>query len=179
VTTWSVDSLQDTRYREAAAEYGAALERLARAYEADADRRRDLLQEIHLALWRSLAGWSEKCSLRTWVYRVAHNAATSHVLRERRSRLERLVSLEELEAMPDPSPPESAAGERHTLERLLAMVQALKPLDRQVILSYLEGLDAAAISEITGISAGNVATKIHRIKNLLARRFHKGACHGE
>lgn len=179
VTTLGVDVLQDARYREAAAAYGAALERLARAYEADADRRRDLLQEIHLALWRSLAAWSEKCSLRTWVYRVAHNAATSYVLRERRARLERLVSLEELEAMPDPLPTESVAGDRQALDRLLAIIQTLKPLDRQVILSYLEGLDAAAISEITGISPGNAATKIHRIKNVLARRFHQGASHGE
>ncbi len=33
--------------------FGPALERLARVYEADADLRRDLLQEIHIALWRS------------------------------------------------------------------------------------------------------------------------------
>jgi RNA polymerase sigma-70 factor (ECF subfamily) len=46
-----------------------------------------------------------------------------------------------------------------------------------VILLYLEGLDAASIGEITGISAGNVATKIHRIKNILVRRFHEGGRH--
>ena len=101
VTTLNVDSPQDAHYREAAAEYGAALERLARAYEADPDRRRDLLQEIHLALWRSFAAFNGLCSLRTWVYRVAHNAATSHVLRERRTRAQVLVTVEELEAMPD------------------------------------------------------------------------------
>jgi RNA polymerase sigma-70 factor (ECF subfamily) len=39
--------------------------------------RRDLLQEIHLALWRSFATFDDRCSLRTWVYRVAHNVATS------------------------------------------------------------------------------------------------------
>jgi len=61
----------------------------------------------------------------------------------------------------------------------LGLVQSLKPLDRQVILSYLEGLDAASIGEITGISPGNVATKIHRIKNVLARRFQEGGRHGE
>jgi len=43
-----------------------------------------------------------------------------------------------------------------------------------VILSYLEGLDAATIGEITGLTSGNVATKIHRIKNMLARQFHEG-----
>jgi RNA polymerase sigma-70 factor (ECF subfamily) len=48
-----------------------------------------------------------------------------------------------------------------------------------VILSYLEGLDAASIGEITGLAPGNVATKIHRIKNLLSRKFHEGARHGE
>jgi RNA polymerase sigma-70 factor (ECF subfamily) len=59
------------------------------------------------------------------------------------------------------------------------LIQQLKPLDRQVILSYLEGLDAAATAEITGLAPGNVATKIHRIKNLLAQRFHQGDRHAE
>ena len=42
------------------------------------------------------------------------------------------------------------------------------------MLLYLEGIDAASIGEVTGLSAGNVATKIHRIKSVLARRFHEG-----
>ena len=44
------DSRRDGLYAEAAAAYGAALERLARAYESDADRRLDLLQDVHVAL---------------------------------------------------------------------------------------------------------------------------------
>jgi len=172
-----VEGSQDDRYREAAAAYGAALERLAHAYEADAEYRRDLLQEIHLALWRSFAGWDARCSLRTWVYRVAHNAATSHAMRQRRLNSHVLVSLEELEHVPDPSAPD--AGRQQALGRLLALVQRLKPLDRQVILSYLEGMDAAAIGEITGLAPGNVATKIHRIKNILSSAFHQGGRHAE
>ena len=74
---------RDNRYAEVAAEYGAALERLARGYERDSDKRRDLLQEIHIALWRSLARFDGRCSVRTWVYRVAHNVATSRVVRAR------------------------------------------------------------------------------------------------
>ncbi|MGD0224817.1 MAG: hypothetical protein ABSF71_21015 [Terriglobia bacterium] len=46
-------SSQDDLYREAVASFGAALERLAGAYEADPEIRRDLLQDIHIALWRS------------------------------------------------------------------------------------------------------------------------------
>ncbi len=61
-------SRQNELYQEAASGYGTALERLARGYEADPDRRCDLVQEIHLALWQSLAGFDGRCSLRTWVY---------------------------------------------------------------------------------------------------------------
>src|SRR6476660_3897933 len=93
-------SRQDGLYAEAAAMFGPALERLARAYEPDADRRLDLLQEIHLALWRSFASFDGRCSLRTWVYRVAHNVATSQASR-RRSRAPTLVGLDELESQPD------------------------------------------------------------------------------
>jgi RNA polymerase sigma-70 factor, ECF subfamily len=172
-----VEGSQDDRYREAADAYGAALERLARAYEADPDHRRDLLQEIHLALWRSFAGWSAQCSLRTWIYRVAHNAAISHVIKQRRTNSHVLVSLEELDHVPDLSAPD--ALREHALSRLFTLVHQLKPLDRQVILSYLEGMDAAAIGEITGLAPGNVATKIHRIKHILTRAFHEGGRHAE
>jgi RNA polymerase sigma-70 factor (ECF subfamily) len=170
---------QDELYREAAETYAAALERLARAYEADPEVRRDLLQDIHIALWRSFECFDGRCSLRTWIYRVAHNTAVSHVILQRRKRSQTLVGLEELDSVPDHREGEWAADRHHALERLMELVQSLKPLDRQVILSYLEGLDAAAIGEISGISPGNVATKIHRIKNILARRFQEGGRHGE
>ena len=162
---------QDERYALAAAEFGGAVERLARACEADADIRGDLIQDIHVALWRSFAGFDGRCSVRTWVYRVAHNTAASHVARRRRSRAERVASLDELEQVADADDPETAVGERRALERLMRLIQALQSPDRQVVLLYLEDLNAAAIGEITGLSPGAVATKIHRLKALLARRF--------
>ncbi len=168
---------QDALYERAAASYGAALERLARAYEPHPDKRRDLVQDIHVALWRSFASFDGRCSLRTWVYRVAHNIATSQILR-RRDKAPSMVSLDELASMTDGRDAERAADRRIALERLLALVQTLEPLDRRVILLYLEDVDAASIGEITGLSAGNVATKVHRIKQILSRRFHQGVNHG-
>ena len=166
-------SKQDELYREAVAVYGAALERLARAYEADADLRRDLLQDIHVEIWRSFRTFDGRCSLRTWIYRVAHNVGASHIIRQRQTRTDALVGLEELENLPDANSAQ-AADRSHALDRLLRLIQQLKPLDRHVILSYLEGLDASEIGEITGLSAVNVATKVYRIKNLLARWFQQG-----
>jgi RNA polymerase sigma-70 factor (ECF subfamily) len=166
---------QDDLYKGAADTFGSALERLARAYEMDPEKRRDLIQEIHFQLWRSFLRFDARCSLRTWVYRVAHHVAASHVVRERRI-FSKLVSLEELEMLPDNAP---EAGRRIDLERLSVLIGRLKPLDRQVIVSYLEDMDAVSIGEITGLSPGNVAVRIHRIKNILARRFHEGGGRAE
>ena len=162
---------QDALYRQAVTEHADALKRLARAYEADPETRRDLLQEIHVALWRSLADFNGLCSMRTWVFRVAHNTAVTHVVRERRNRARIMVNLEEIDALPSPLPD---TDRQRRLEQLFAMIRQLKPIDRQVILAYLEDFDAATIAEITGLSACNVATKIHRIKNILSRQFRAG-----
>ena len=161
---------------DAVDQFRSSLDRLARAYEADPEKRRDLSQNIHFQLWRSFQRYDARCSLRTWVYRVAHHVAASHVVRERRI-FSNLVSLEELEMLPDKHHGQFAADQRMNLERLSMLIQQLKPLDRQVIISYLEGMDAAAIGEITGLSSGNVGMRIHRIKNILARRFHEGDSH--
>jgi len=164
---------QDELYADAASEHGAAIARVARGYEMDPEKRRDLNQEIHFQLWRSFASFDARCSLRTWVYRVAHHVAVSHVLRESRM-LSTLLSLEELEMLPETAPTdiEADTDRRRNLDRLERLIQQLKPLDRQVIISHLEDMDAASIAEITGLSPASVAMRIHRAKSILARRFH-------
>lgn len=164
---------QDERYGLVAKAYGPALDRLAKAYEADPDRRLDLLQDIHVALWRSLGRFDERCALRTWVYRVAHNVGASHIIRQR-THFGPLSTLEEIELPAAEQNPEQSAGDRQALERLMAMVHRLKPPDRQVMLLYLEDVEAAAIAEVTGLSPGAVAVRIHRAKALLARDFPRG-----
>jgi RNA polymerase sigma-70 factor, ECF subfamily len=168
-----VSQSQDDLYQQATADFGDALDRLVRAYELDLDKRRDLLQEIHLALWRSFEKFEKRCSLRTWVYRVAHNIAASHVIRQRRKNL-RLLSLEEIESMPDLGGSRRDSHDRVDVERLLQLIHQLSPPDREIMLLYLEGLEAPMIGDIMEMSAVNVRTKIHRIKAVLARRFLAG-----
>lgn len=155
---------------------GEALRRLAKGYEADPERRQDLLQEIHIQLWRSLRLFDGHCSLKTWVYRVAHNVAASHILRMRRAS-SRFVDLDALETEPGVIDGESQANQQFLISRLLEAIHQLKPVDRQVILLYLEGEQASSIGEVTGLSAANVATKIHRIKRLLNRQAGQGGSH--
>jgi RNA polymerase sigma-70 factor, ECF subfamily len=162
------DARQHHLYHEAVDVHGAALERVARAYERDADKRRDLLQEIHLALWRSFASFDGRCSLRTWTYRVAHNVSTTFAIWHQRVNAQELVSIEALDTLADVADTEEIVDQRLMIERVQALLARLRPPDRQLMLLYLEDLDAASIGEITGLSGANVATKIHRLKKLLS-----------
>jgi RNA polymerase sigma-70 factor, ECF subfamily len=170
-----VSANQRELYEEAVREFGRSLDRLAAGYEADPEKRHDLRQEIHFQLWRSLEAFDGRCSLKTWTFRVAHNTAASYVQRECRNRC-RFVSLEEVERMayrhPEPDIDRSRA-----LEHLSRLIVNLNPLDRQIMISYLEQMDAAGIAEITGLTPANVAVKIHRIKTILSRRFFEEQNH--
>jgi RNA polymerase sigma-70 factor (ECF subfamily) len=165
---------QDQLYIQAQAEHGESMRRLVRGYESDADRQRDLLQEMHIELWRSLNGFDRRCSLRTWVYRVANNVGADH-LAKRRKVSERLVELEALSIDPTAQAGEVQERRREELAELQALIHRLAPLDRQIILLYLEGATAAEIADVTGLTPGNTATKIHRIKKLLHRNFSGAA----
>ena len=80
------------------------------------------------------------------------------------------------EDLPDETAsPETQTHHNRALEHLTHLIRRLDPADRQVMLLYLDEVDAAGIAEITGLSASHVATKIHRIKARLARLFHQGA----
>lgn len=166
-----VPSDPDALYRQAARDFGDAIDRLVRAYEREADRRPDLRQEIHLALWRSFRGFEARCSLRTWIYRVAHNVASAYVVRERRMRREAWTRLEELDRGAEPAVFETL-DKAIALDRLFDLIHRLRPPDRQLMLLYLEDLDAASIGEIMGLSTANVRTRIHRVKGVLAKRYH-------
>lgn len=161
---------RDEWYAAASREFGRALDRLAAGYEADPEKRHDLRQDIHFQLWRSFEVFDGRCSLKTWTFRVAHNTAVSYVNRERRLNAG-FVSLEEIERT-------AAAGDRvpdidqqRGLQQLAGFIRQLKPLDRQIMISYLEEIDTATIAAITGLSTANVGMKIHRIKNILSSRF--------
>lgn len=162
----------DALFEKIATDFGAPLARLARAHEADLALAQDLLQDIHLAIWRSLPAFGGRCSLRTWVYRVAHNVAATHVMRQqRRRRIGELVDLDDVDIAAGDIEMGAVLDEARILARMRDLVQRLKPLDREVFVLYLEGLGMEEIAEIAGLTQTNTGTKIHRIRRLLSEQL--------
>ena len=162
-------SKQADLYRQAGEQFAARLARLARAVERDAEKALDLEQDIHAALWSSRARFVERSSLKTWVYRVAHNVAADHV--NAATKRPKQVPLEDIGELPSPADPETQAGRSIILAQVQTLIRYLPFPDSQVMLLWLEGESTKAIAEVTGLSPGAVGVRIHRIKKLLAAHF--------
>lgn len=140
--------------------------KVAGLYSRNAADRDDLVQEMSAQLWRSFGGYDEaRAKFSTWMYRIALNVAISQARRERWSEAGRFEPLEahHLETVGGEAIPEQ--DER--LTALYAFIGRLDPLNRALILLYLEDRSYSEMAEILGISETNVATKIGRIKQKL------------
>jgi hypothetical protein len=97
--------------------------------------------------------------------------ATSQVIR-RRVHSPTLVSLDDVAPMTDGGDGERLVNRQRALEKLLALIQTLKPADRQVILLYLEGVDAVSIGEI--YKNASVSAMPEHLALITCRDFHRG-----
>jgi RNA polymerase sigma-70 factor (ECF subfamily) len=151
----------DERFVALLEEHKRILYKIASAYCADPEDRRDLVQEIVVQLWRSFPRYDERLKFSTWMYRIGMNVAISS-LRSRTRRGRETVALEAdiLDV--------SALGEAGDDFRLVQqLVSRLDEMSRALLILYLEGYSHAEIAEILGISVTNVGTRINRIKNRL------------
>jgi RNA polymerase sigma-70 factor (ECF subfamily) len=145
-------------------ECGPMIRRIAASYEADRELARDLAQEIFLAVWRALPSFRGESSMRSFVARIAHNRAVTHVARS--ARLPRSVELPSELACPAPVLEEMAiARERHV--RAMAAVQKLPLAYRQVATLILEGFTPADIAHALGLTANIVAIRATRARAML------------
>lgn len=135
-----------------------ALVRLARRYAGPEDWR-DLLQEMHLQLWRGFGSFDGRSQLSTWVYRVALNTALSHV----RKPLREHVPLEQVPERGDAGHP---GDPMHVLDAFLA---TLDPVPRSVLLLDLEGMPREQVAEVLGLTPNAVAVRMTRLRQAFER----------
>lgn len=159
-----VDEEKRRAFEERLRTHRKILFKVAAVYARGDEDRRDLAQEIALQLWRSFDRYDAARPFSTWMYRVALNVGLSHARRER----ERPQPLDaDLIDTLGGGTPIDEPDER--LAALLRAIDALEPLDRALILLYLDELPYADIAAVIGIGESNVGTRIARLKQRLRR----------
>ena len=136
--------------------------KVAGTYCRHPDDRADLAQEIATQLWRAWPGYDPERRFSTWMYRIALNVAISHV---RALRPSDEAFDEALHDLADEAGDDHEGAERVRL--LEAFIARQPPLDRALLLLYLDERSQREIGEILGLSETNVSTKIGRLKQRL------------
>jgi len=122
--------------------------------------RDELAQEIMGQLWRAFPRYDRSRSFSTWIYRIALNVAISFVRIQSRWQM---ISLDQ-QKHDLPGEPERDLGLEEGVEELYRFIGQLDPLNRALLLLYLEERPYREIAEILGLTETNVATKINRLK---------------
>jgi RNA polymerase sigma-70 factor (ECF subfamily) len=136
----------------------------------------DVLQESLLAAARALPGFRGASSISTWLYTIAR----SYCIKKRRRSVfaPALVSLEgdapaAVRRVADPARGPEEALESKRLEA--ALDRAIAALDRPyrevLLLRDVEGLSAAEVAGVTGLSVPAVKTRLHRARARLRERL--------
>ena len=135
---------------------------VAASYCRDPEDRADLAQEIAVQLWRAWPKYDPARAFSTWMYRIALNVAISAV-RSAALRHRHAVPFDDaLHDLADPAPHDPHAEAQ--VRALHRFIHAQAPLDRALLLLYLDDRSHRDIAEILGLTETNVATKISRLR---------------
>ncbi|OIP43274.1 MAG: hypothetical protein AUK47_02940 [Deltaproteobacteria bacterium CG2_30_63_29] len=156
------------------AEHEGALRRVARIYAGQRADYDDLLQEIAFAVWGALPRFEGKSSLRTFLFRIAHNRGIRFLAQHRSSSSTRGSAGDDFADLVDTQPdPESTAISRQKHNHVVEAVQNLPLALRQILSLAMEQLSHREIAEVLGISESNVAVRLHRARQALRALLEK------
>ena len=156
-----IDEGARTQFQTLLTQHWGIVLKVAYSYGRSAEDRDDLAQEICLQLWRSFARYDASRTFSTWMYRVALNVAISD-WRQNGKKQPPMLPIDGDEATQLVAPPTPEPDERITA--LNRMIAELEPLNRALVLLYLEERSYREIAEVLGLSETNVATKLNRLK---------------
>jgi len=141
--------------------------KVAHLYCKNEEDHKDLCQEIIFQLWRAFPQYNAQYKLSTWMYKIALNVAISFYRKGLRRVSTQPLTADLMQLVSN----NEANSKEQQIQQLHQYIQAFKPLDRALMLLYLEGKSHREIADILGLTPTNVATKIGRLKEQLKQQF--------
>lgn len=156
------------RFATLLARHAGIVRKVAATYCRNRDDRSDLAQEITAQLWRAFPRYDPARLFSTWMYRIALNVAISHVRVASRERQHMVPLDDELHDAPIAPVDHEARQQMALLQRA---IDALDPMNRALLLLYLDEHSHRRIAEILGMTEANVGTKIGRLKERIRKEL--------
>ena len=115
-------------------------------------------------MWTNLSKFRNEASIGTWIFRIASNICLRQIERSKKNITSELpFQIEEKQEESNDT----------QIAFLYKCISELPETDRLIISLVLEEQPQKEIADILGISEGNIRVKIHRIKQLLTKKFNE------
>lgn len=120
----------------------------------------DLRQDTLINIWQGISRFRGDAEMKTWVYRVTLNTCVSTL--RRRSKEGVAVPLSEFADLID-----ETDDHMSRLAALHSAIALLPPVDKAIVLMWLDEMSYEDIASVVGLGRNTVATRLHRAKHKL------------
>jgi RNA polymerase sigma-70 factor (ECF subfamily) len=133
----------------------------------------DLVHDIWMKLVRGRHRYRATAPFTTYLFTLAHHRLIDYYRSQGRDLKTGALDAEALDAASAPSADEPAmrAHARGLLERALALMETLPPLQREAVLLYVQGVGVAEIGAITGVNAETARSRVRHALRRLRRHL--------
>ena len=125
-------------------------------FARDKDEAADLFQDVLINLWKGIGKFRNDSEISTWVYRVSLNTCISA------DRIKRKMPTTRLDMNIDLFDDDDTDSRQ--IQVLRQRIQRLQPLDRAIVLLWLESLSYQEIADIVGLTPKNISVRLTRIR---------------
>jgi RNA polymerase sigma-70 factor (ECF subfamily) len=125
----------------------------------------DVMQDVYLKAFRAIGSFDQRSSFRTWLFRIAYNAAIDN-----KRRTSKIVPLhaEDMEAHTPPARDDVETSIQN--QDLATALRSLTPEQRAVVLLVdAQGFDYSTVAEIVGIPRGTVSSRLTHARSALRK----------
>jgi len=134
---------------------------------------KDILQETMLSVWNGLKSFDSRSSFKTWVIGITRRRIADHYRKRYRDAADRLSEFEDILSSEDDY---ERINNRNDIKAALAV---LDKTEREIVfLAFNVQLTYSEISEIMGIPAGTVKSRMSAIKAKLRKQLDKEGGYG-
>lgn len=141
--------------------------KVCRIYFKEPEDQEDVMQEMMYQLWRSFNSFDQRSKFSTWMYSVCLNTALTYRKKSNR------VNPATISLVHNQIPDRVSDNDEEAVSRLYRAIAILSPINRAIVLLYLEELTYEEIAQITGLSRSNVSVRLVRIKKELEKLLRR------
>lgn len=160
------EPMREREFADIIRQYSTIINKVSYFYATERINYEDIRQDILVNIWQALPRFRRESRMSTWIYRIAVNSALMAIRSSKHKMENTAIDIEKLNLST-----EFDDEQRENLQQLYSLIDRLEPIDKAIILLWLDEYTYEEIADTIGLNKNSVGVRIHRIKEKLSKSF--------